>query len=109
MDAQTKRYVIRAIRRINSWDKAGAEALKLSRIDKGVYVCAHCEKPFGGKDVRKDHIVPIEAVTGWDGWDALFERAWCGVKGYQILCVPCHKVKTQKENSLRRANQRLTE
>jgi len=45
--------------------------------------------------VQVDHIIP--AGTSLKGWDEFIDKLFIGEDGMQILCKPCHKVKTKKE------------
>lgn len=58
------------------------------------YRCAGCSSDFPAKDVQVDHISPIGYDKSWDDWiDGLF----CERENLQVLCKPCHKIKTQQE------------
>jgi hypothetical protein len=61
-----------------------------------------------------DHIIPVVPETGFptlpngkDDWNTYLERYFCGPEGLQVLCDPCHDIKTGKENKNRKEN-RLT-
>lgn len=64
------------------------------------YRCAACEKEFTNKDVQVDHIVPIVNANGFTSWDAYIDALFCGTENLQVLCIPCHKIKTKKEKKL---------
>lgn len=52
--------------------------------------------------VQVDHIVPIVAPdVGWVNLDSFAERLFCPTEGLQILCKPCHKLKTDSEKKIR--------
>ena len=72
-----------------------------------LHECQRCKKLFPAKDVRADHIKPIVPVTGFDTWDKTIERLFCEIGGFQVLCVPCHKIKTDEENRQRKINKNL--
>lgn len=56
--------------------------------------CASCLSEFPAKQVQVDHIKPI----GFDKtWDEFIDGLFCEADNLQVLCVDCHKVKTQKE------------
>ena len=58
------------------------------------FLCAECNEEYVAKDVQVDHIVPIGVEKTWDEFiDGLF----CEGDNLQVLCVPCHKIKTTKE------------
>lgn len=59
------------------------------------YRCAACLDWFMGKEVEVDHIVPCGNLKDDPG--AFIQRLYCEPKDLQILCKPCHQVKTQQE------------
>lgn len=65
------------------------------------YVCKSCNESFSAKHIQVDHVKPIVPTTGWNGWDEVINRLYCELAGLQVLCKPCHKIKTQKENKKR--------
>jgi 5-methylcytosine-specific restriction endonuclease McrA len=91
------------LREVSRWDPDAREALKRSRLSRGLYQCAMCERAFPEGMVRKDHIEPVVQLEGFNGdWNSVIARLFPGVAGYQILCIPCHHDKTQAENKERR-------
>lgn len=68
------------------------------------YECANCNGLFPAKLVVVDHIEPVVPISGFNTWDEVISRMFCPVSGLQVLCKPCHKIKTKEENDLRRAN-----
>ena len=70
---------------------------KTKRISKH-YKCKACEQIYPGKEVQVDHIEPVVSTTaGFTTWDAFIERLFCEKENLQVLCSPCHDIKTQKE------------
>ena len=69
-----------------------------------LHKCFVCGELFPAKDMRADHIDPIVPVTGFDSWDALINRLFCEIDGFQAICVDCHAVKTKAENAERKKN-----
>lgn len=60
--------------------------------------CNHCKNWFKTKDVQLDHIVPKgkyskERFFGW------LDRLLCKADGFQVLCIPCHKIKSASEHA----------
>lgn len=89
------------------------EVLKASYIGKKVnlatgriamhYKCASCKGEFPAKEVQVDHINPIvDPFYGFINWDSFIKRLFCSVNNLQVLCKPCHKIKTDKENNKRK-------
>ena len=99
---QFQLWLIAHLRRIHYRWPARNEATNLSKVSRGKYKCAECEEVFGPKEIQRDHIEPVQNVDGFDGWDALIDRLFCPVDGYQILCKPCHHAKSAEENKERR-------
>lgn len=78
---------------------------------KWEYQCNHCKGWFKQKEVNRDH---IEATGGWsddfDKWPEdlgrIAEAMFCNVDGFQILCLDCHRILTNKENEERRSKKK---
>lgn len=66
--------------------------------------CNSCHGVFVAKSVVVDHIEPVVPVSGFSSWDEVISRMFCPVDGLQVLCKPCHAIKTKEENALRKAN-----
>jgi len=92
------------------------EALKLAYRHDGIntatgrkcklYQCAACGQLFPQKEVAVDHITPIVPTTGFDSWDAVINRLYCELPNFQVLCKPCHSVKSKAENAERREHKK---
>lgn len=62
------------------------------------YRCNMCNEEFPGSEVQVDHIIPtIDPFVGFVSWDNVVERMFCEADGYQVLCKPCHQIKTNVE------------
>lgn len=69
------------------------------------YTCAKCKKDFPGKEVQVDHKNPVvDPKVGFVSWDEFILRLFCDVLNLQVLCKPCHLVKTKKEKVKRSKN-----
>lgn len=67
-----------------------------------LYHCNHCSKLFTAKHVEVDHISPVvDPVVGFTTWDEYINRLFCETKNLQVLCKPCHKLKTLGEKQSR--------
>jgi len=110
--ARKRSFIMSALRRAQ-WPVKYA-ALKLAYVGDGInpatgrkcklHKCFECDELFPAKDMRADHIKPIVPVTGFDSWDAVIERLFCEIEGFQALCVDCHAIKTKAENAERKEN-----
>lgn len=106
MDDKQWKYVYNALRRASLktskevWN-ARQVALRDARIERGVYLCAHCNGRFGPKEIDVDHILPVIPLNGSKSFDEIIPRLFCDSDNLQVLCKPCHKTKSKAENKLR--------
>lgn len=74
------------------------------------YKCNCCYGEFPSSEVQVDHIQPvIDPFKGFITWDEVIKRMFCGVDGFQVLCKPCHTIKSNAEKRQakeRRANEK---
>lgn len=65
------------------------------------FKCAICEDKYGRGDIQVDHINPIGKGVYSSLEDAMrfFKLVYCTHDNLQILCKPCHKVKTRGEQA----------
>lgn len=88
------------------------ECLKKASIGKKVNVktnrlaehfkCAMCKEDFPAKEVNVDHVEPVVCpYTGFIDWDTYINRLFCSGDNLQVLCSPCHDIKTEKERKER--------
>mgnify|MGYP001826097598 CR=1 FL=1 len=68
---------------------------KRGRRHKFEYQCAHCEFYFPNKEVEVDHIIPAGSISA--DAHAWFERLLCEADNLQVLCKPCHRIKTAED------------
>lgn len=61
------------------------------------YECAECNELFKAKEVQVDHIEPAGSLKTYKDLPAFVERMFCEADNLQVLCKPCHKVKTAEE------------
>ena len=62
------------------------------------YTCAACKKLFVATDVQVDHIKPVvDPKKGFVSWDSFIDRMFCEIENLQVMCKPCHKIKTDQE------------
>lgn len=66
------------------------------------YKCAACKQDFPSSLVQVDHIEPvIDPIKGFKSWDEVVDRMYCNSDKLQVLCKPCHKLKTASERKQR--------
>jgi hypothetical protein len=56
-----------------------------------------------------DHVVPLvplDKAFADMTMDELIDRCWCELEALAAVCKPCHKVKSKRENSIRRLNKK---
>lgn len=62
------------------------------------YLCAMCEADYPATMVQVDHIQPVvDRSQGFIDWDTYIARLFCEKDNFQILCKPCHVIKTKEE------------
>ena len=61
------------------------------------YLCNHCGLKFKDKEVEVDHIVGAGSLNTYQDLPAFVERLFCEEDNLQVLCKPCHLVKTNAE------------
>ena len=62
------------------------------------YTCAACNKLYVATDVQVDHIKPVvDPKKGFVSWDIYINRMFCEIEDLQVMCKPCHKIKTDQE------------
>ena len=63
------------------------------------YLCAQCEKLFLQKEVQVDHIIGAGSLKTFEDLSGFASRLFCGVDGLQVMCKPCHLIKTKQEKA----------
>jgi hypothetical protein len=106
-----KSWMIGALRKASYRYPPRYGVMNEAKVERGKYRCAHCQQIHPRKDVQVDHVVPVVPIEGFptlpDGnpnWNVYIHRMFPTSDGFQVLCTGCHNVKTQSENSGRRAN-----
>ncbi len=97
-------YLKQKLRRISyQWPPRKAAIVK-GRVSRGKYRCSSCQGDnFGPKEIQLDHTIPvIDPHEGFTTWDNYINRLFCDVDGFSIMCIECHKIKTFRENQVRK-------
>ncbi len=111
-DAKFRSFITSALRAASRrWPpkyKALKEALTGRKVNAKTgkmamhYKCVACEDIFIAADVQVDHISPVvDPKKGFVSWDVYITRMFCEIDGMQVMCKPCHKIKTTEEKKLR--------
>jgi len=112
-EARFRAFIISALRAYMKRFPPKWKALKDAAIGKRVnkrsgrlaehYLCAGCGEFFIARDVQVDHIEPVvDPATGFEDWWTYMNRLYCEADNLQVLCKPCHKVKTAEERKERK-------
>lgn len=108
-DIETYRriFVIAALRRASYRWPARTEAMRESRIARGLYKCAECGTQHKLREGHLDHVEPVvEPSRGFTDFNDYVLRLLPGRRGWQRLCVGCHVEKTKGENAVRRRSRK---
>jgi len=98
-----KRYLVGVLRKASYRYPERYQAVKNAKTYNGLYKCNICKNSFPRQDIQVDHIVPIVSITrGFTTFDDYIAAMFVKAEGLQVLCKPCHKIKTQAENAERR-------
>lgn len=74
------------------------------RVTKWVK-CFICKEPTAAYQAQVDHKIPVIGINKAledISWDELVDRLWCFKENLDVLCKPCHALKTKEENKARR-------
>ena len=93
------------------------ETLKAASVGKKInaktnrmaehFTCNMCKGEFPAKEVQVDHVEPVVCpFTGFVDWNTFINRLFCEGGNLQVLCSPCHDVKTAEERIERNGNKK---
>jgi hypothetical protein len=93
------------------------ETLKAASVGKKVnaktnrmaehFTCNMCKGEFPAKEVQVDHVEPVVCpFTGFVDWNTFISRLFCEGGNLQVLCSPCHDIKTAEERVERHGNKK---
>lgn len=118
-EARFRSFIKSTLRSATSKWGPNTKCKQLSKVCRGKYKCAECGKigpptlpiPAGKKrrinNAVVDHIDPIiDPHVGFRTWDEVIERMFCELDNLQVLCHPCHTVKTAEERAIATARRR---
>lgn len=115
-DAKFRSFIVSALRAASRRWPPKYKALKEAFVGRKInsktgkmamhYKCTGCKKQFVAADVQVDHIHPVvDPKKGFISWDVFIERMFVEIENLQVLCKPCHKIKTDKEKLERKRNE----
>ena len=77
--------------------KTGKKAGELKTVK--MYACSECKQLFKQKEVQVDHINPAGTLKSFKDLETFVENLFVGIAGLQVMCKPCHEIKTNKERA----------
>jgi len=90
------------------WERT--KALQAARVDRGLYKCAKCLAVSKIKGMHIDHISPVvDPAVGFVNWEVYISRMFCLASNLQLLCKPCHSLKTATERLERKQTRKKNE
>ena len=99
-------FIRSALRQKSRWWKPISECkLKAKRKYKGPnkrqrfeYQCKKCKQWFAEKNINVDHIKPAGSLNCAEDLPGFINRLFCEIDNLQVLCEPCHNVKTKQDS-----------
>ncbi len=82
---------------------AARRAKKGGGRQKWEYLCSECDTWNADKNSVVDHVIPAGTLKAYADLPQFVENLFCEPEGFQMLCNPCHQVKTNAENAERRS------
>ena len=99
---QKIKWIAKELRRISVKYPTRSAAKSAARLERGVYLCAHCAELFSPREIHVDHIDPvIDPNVGFVDWNTYITRLFPKLSGFQVLCKACHKIKSDAEDEIR--------
>lgn len=68
-----------------------------NKRQKWEYECNICKNYFMSKNVVVDHIIPCGTFLKDEDYATFIPNLFCDRSNLQVLCVECHKIKTNAE------------
>ena len=75
--------------------KTGKKAGEFKTVK--MYRCNGCGKSFRQKEVQVDHVLPAGTLKSFEDLGKFAKNLFVGTGQLQVMCKPCHEVKTRKE------------
>lgn len=65
------------------------------------YKCAICNGLFMQKETQVDHKIECGSLRAFEDLPGFVERLFCEKDGLQVVCRPCHQIKTNQQRQLK--------
>jgi hypothetical protein len=117
LDKKTLSLIISALRKSFAYNSPEYTAALDKVVDQSGpkggrrWKCEGCGGKSARKDIFIDHIeplVPLNTNVSNLSFKQLYERCWTNRNNLQVLCYTCHRVKSAKENSIRKEFRKLS-
>lgn len=102
-----KKLLVPVLRKYWKYWPTRNQAIKNSRVARGNYQCAMCKvSTFKRTELHVDHIDPVQTLYNkletWYDMIMFISRLFVSEDKLQVLCAPCHTVKTSLETKMRK-------
>lgn len=101
MNKGKRTFVMNVLRRGTYRWPGRFNSLKKAHKARNAYECNSCKEIFKKKEINLDHKDPVIPVEGTEDFNVIIDRMYAEEGGWQVLCKPCHKTKTEAENEQR--------
>ena len=99
-------FIRSGLRQKSRWWKPITQCKQLAkRVYKGPnkrqkfeYQCKKCKQWFAEKNINVDHIKPAGSLNCAEDLPGFINRLFCEIDNLQVLCEPCHNVKTKQDS-----------
>ena len=75
----------------------------VNKRQKWEYQCADCATWAAGKETQVDHINPAGTLKTFADLPGFVERLFCEKDNLQVLCLTCHRRRTDEQKQATRA------
>ncbi len=102
-----ERFLFQGLRKLWRMWPPRSECMRNARVAPATHRCSKCQKdyPFrvGERNLVVDHIKPVvDPEKGFVDWNTYIDGLFCTIDNLQVLCKPCHQLKSNAENTIRR-------